>query len=318
MISIVDNGSTTTVPIPTGTLEIDGGPFSDTFLINTLTLNVNLTVDGGVGSDSIEVAGNLTLPGKNLTLNAESITVDSGVVISTTKTDGSGHATANSGTMVFNATAGLLSGSFTSTITLQSGSQLLANVNSGSTFSPGDITMTAISEFNIPCLYVHVQDTDGEVNLNSATINGGNFLVTATGDSTTQFGEGGSGISGDVASVANIGLGFLGSVSDVVGVAVSYATGKINVNSGTQITGRYDSRPLCQRPDQCPERHCRRHAAGRGLWAVRAHGGDFSGERHEHHRHGGCYDSFHEQQSAFGLGQAESWSGQSARPRRST
>jgi len=77
---------------PTHSLTIDLGgdlglPMSaDQLDIQALSLNADLTVNGGDGRDEVTVSGNLTLPGKDLTINAEQITVEPGVTISTVLT----------------------------------------------------------------------------------------------------------------------------------------------------------------------------------------------------------------------------------------
>ena len=77
---------------PTDSLTIDLGgdlglPMSaDKLDIQALSMDASLTVNGGDGRDEVTVSGNLTLPGKDLTINAEQITVDPGVTISTVLT----------------------------------------------------------------------------------------------------------------------------------------------------------------------------------------------------------------------------------------
>ncbi len=77
---------------PTHSLTIDLGgdlglPMSaDKLDIQALSMDTSLTVNGGDGRDEVTVSGNLTLPGKDLTINAEQITVDPGVTISTVLT----------------------------------------------------------------------------------------------------------------------------------------------------------------------------------------------------------------------------------------
>ena len=77
---------------PTNSLTIDLGgdlglPMSaDKLDIQALGMDASLTVNGGDGRDEVTVSGNLTLPGKDLAINAEQITVDPGVTISTVLT----------------------------------------------------------------------------------------------------------------------------------------------------------------------------------------------------------------------------------------
>jgi hypothetical protein len=77
---------------PTHSLTIDlGGDLglpgsADKLDIKALSMDASLTVNGGDGRDEVTLSGNLTLPGKDLTINAEQITVDPGVTISTLPT----------------------------------------------------------------------------------------------------------------------------------------------------------------------------------------------------------------------------------------
>jgi hypothetical protein len=70
---------------PTGSLTVNLKAGDDTLTIDALDPNFTgaLTVNGGFGSDTVTVAGSLDLPGSDLAINAEHITVDSGVTIST-------------------------------------------------------------------------------------------------------------------------------------------------------------------------------------------------------------------------------------------
>jgi hypothetical protein len=77
---------------PTHSLTIDlGGDLglptsADKLDIQALSMDASLTVNGGDGRDEVTVSGSLALPGKDLTINAEKITVDPGVTISTVLT----------------------------------------------------------------------------------------------------------------------------------------------------------------------------------------------------------------------------------------
>ena len=145
----------------------------------------------------------------------------------------------NAGAIFLDATGGLFSETSTSTITLENGSQLLADVDTGSGFAAGNITLKAVNEFDVPTIFVHVQDTLGKVQLDAATVHGGVITIQAKGNSATTFGD------GDVPTIANdkargilnATLGFSFEASDVFGLSVSNAVAEIDVNADTDIVG---------------------------------------------------------------------------------
>ena len=57
--------------------------FKDTLDIATLDLGADLFINGGDGRDEVRFSGDVTLPGKDLTVKAETITVNAGVTLST-------------------------------------------------------------------------------------------------------------------------------------------------------------------------------------------------------------------------------------------
>jgi len=87
---------------PTSSLTINLGSDLGTILglplagdqleVQALSLDADLIIHGGDGRGDITVSGNLTLPGSNLTIDAEQITVDPGVTISTLSADPSAPA----------------------------------------------------------------------------------------------------------------------------------------------------------------------------------------------------------------------------------
>ncbi|MEJ2723027.1 MAG: LEPR-XLL domain-containing protein [Deltaproteobacteria bacterium] len=88
--------------------------------------SISLTINGDDGDDSVTVANDLIMPGADLTINAETITVDPGVTMSTRQIDASGDplidsSTGDSGDITFTG----------ETITVGSGSNLLAHDDRG-------------------------------------------------------------------------------------------------------------------------------------------------------------------------------------------
>ena len=103
---------------PQQSLTLETGAGYDQIMIRSLTLNADLTIDGQTGSDSITVTGDILLPGHNLKLLAESITVNPGVTLSTRYDDFTGHTVGNSGSITLDAGGSILSETSTSTITV--------------------------------------------------------------------------------------------------------------------------------------------------------------------------------------------------------
>jgi hypothetical protein len=79
-------------------MQIRSTSSSATFELTGFNIpTVSLTINGQDGNDSVTVASNLFMPGADLAINAETITVNSGVTISTRQTDAIGVSTGDSG-----------------------------------------------------------------------------------------------------------------------------------------------------------------------------------------------------------------------------
>jgi hypothetical protein len=198
--------------------------------------NLSATADLIIGRrqqyQEIRVTGNVFLNGHSLTLTARTITVGTGVTVSTRQTNPNGVTTGHSGTIFLNAARMIGADSGTS-IRLESGSRLLADVDVGSGFTPGDIKLRALNDRFVPTPYVRVVDGSGTVTLNNATVRGGAVTVEAIVNSATLLGEDPpKGISW-----ASGAIEFLRSYSDVAGVSISTATATIDVRSGSSVTG---------------------------------------------------------------------------------
>jgi hypothetical protein len=138
-LKIVKNGSEVVGDVGAisgiNTIQINLGGGNDTLTFQTgeLTFAQAITVDGGDGRDIVNIAQNLKLNGKTLSITAENITINSGVVVETTSTSGVGNIS--------------LKGE---TVTVGSGAVLDARAATNAV-SDGNITISAsIAEFIDP------------------------------------------------------------------------------------------------------------------------------------------------------------------------
>ena len=198
-------------------LSVDLRFGDDTLTIAGLTSNfdVPISINGGFGFDTVVVSGDLFLPGKDLTITAESITVNDGVTISTRQVGGSqdpqehrnGTSTGNSGNITFVAesngllfralaTALIPSLSDPTGITIGTGAALVSQVdeaNAGN-FTPGSITLTARDEnglglpgFLLSGLLSGLYKNDAEVSVkDGAVLRGGNISLLAAAKFSPQ------------------------------------------------------------------------------------------------------------------------------------
>jgi hypothetical protein len=144
----------------------------------------SLTIDLGGGNDGLTVATDLSLSGADLTIRAETITVNPGVTISTREIlpDGnhlSSESIADSGDITFEGEK----------IMVGSGAALLAQAeNSVQSFQSGDITLEAESTVglrpNVP--FFDMKNSDAKIELTGAILKGRNVKATATSD-TSKF-----------------------------------------------------------------------------------------------------------------------------------
>ncbi len=216
-------------PDPSNSLTINLGNGNDTLAINALDpgFGGSLTVKGGSGVDEIDISQNvqLKLPGHSLSLSAQTIRVNTGVTINTTKAGGNG---------TISLTA----------VDTQTGTNGSANTLiqiTGATITGGDITISA-SSTETPsatgsALELINAQSHAQVSINNAShvTSSGKVTVTAastvTATATAQVGSGGS-TSVD-AAVANSTL----TSSAIAHVAGSLAvTGTLGIWATNTVT----------------------------------------------------------------------------------
>ena len=214
-------------------LQIAAG--SGTFAISaddTITIDADGVIDGrnpggspigiSLGAKTITVAG--TLEGGATALNAgNAITLAATGVIATNLLDGSGHSTGNAQSITLTAPS----------ITLAAGSQVLANaVNttgpSATTFTNGDVTLTATSSMNLP-----VGPASASTGITIAgTIKGGNIDTELSATAISSYTDSSVGFEALaaqtlLASLLGINGGYVGGTS----------SSTLDVSSGAIISG---------------------------------------------------------------------------------
>lgn len=168
--------------LPTTSLTITAGSGNDTVYVDTLdpAFSASLIIEGGDDTDTVVIEQDLSLFGHDLEINAESVIVNPGVTISTRKVDENNDATNNSGNIT-------LSGQ---KITIESGAALLADVEEGSSFNAGDITLTA--EDKEPRLGLTpwgYSDKQVSISLDGATVKGKDITLQANAEDENPFSE---------------------------------------------------------------------------------------------------------------------------------
>ncbi|MGC9328894.1 MAG: hypothetical protein ACP5I1_14760, partial [Candidatus Hinthialibacter sp.] len=166
---------------PIDSLEIHLGMGDDTIQVNDLgAIDCSLSIYGGYetnasfvdGQDAVIFAHTNDFEGNNVNVEAETITVDSSVILRT------GKSNSTSGNIEFSG----------ETITIQNHAQLIT-LGEGETGSPGDITLTAkvtdISGFS-PVDVFPASDVKIDV-MTGAEIQGG--VITLTADRTSMLGS---------------------------------------------------------------------------------------------------------------------------------
>ncbi|NEU80298.1 DUF4347 domain-containing protein [Nostoc sp. UIC 10630] len=205
---------------PTESLTINLGLGDDKITIspNTpLELNASLTINGGFGfdptlpfvdyldgNDTVIFSGDLNLPGKNLTVLTENITVDTGVTISTQIAEKDSGIIDLTGTIVNissnaklftkaitdNKTSGKISiaanvkdfSGGISPIDVFPSEDVSVNIASGVQIEGGEISITASKESQtgtLPILIVAVQSKEAKINIQGATIKGDSVSINA-------------------------------------------------------------------------------------------------------------------------------------------
>jgi filamentous hemagglutinin family protein len=163
-----------TVELAGGEFRADGmgGGLGGSVLIDPTNLLVSADILRGSAGYGVLPDG-ASSAGANLTLQADqTITVNNNVTISTRSVSGTtatAHATEN-----YTGNSGNLT-LLSETITLKSGSKLLAGTETGSIYSGGDVTLTASNTSSIPAIPVI-----SGISIDNATITGRNLSLAAT------------------------------------------------------------------------------------------------------------------------------------------
>ncbi len=186
------------------------------------TFDADLTLDGGSlhstdGADSIVIYSDLALNGHNLSIQAETITINNSVTVSTSKAGGT------AGSMTLNG----------HTITLGTNAKLLAQGSNVDT--SGDISVSAIDDTSIwtPGLDIDISDVDFVLST-GAQIKGRDVTLLATADNRQIFAT--KGLGGTILNaIGNVLEGLL-TFECTLSYEQVYAT--IDLQTGTQVDAR--------------------------------------------------------------------------------
>ena len=143
-----------------GSLTVDGTATS----IASITA---ITINGGVGKDTVNFGSNLNIPGINLTVNSETINVTAN--IDTRKLDSSNNTNGNAGNI-----------SFTGNKISLTNANLLAQTPNGSAFTPGNISLISSN------LGQSKLATTG-VTISNGSIQGGNVTLRSASDASNTY-----------------------------------------------------------------------------------------------------------------------------------
>ncbi|AZV47243.1 hypothetical protein C3L23_08135 [Nautilia sp. PV-1] len=173
--------------------------------------------------DGIEITDDTVKVGADAVWTTDgSFIVDSGVTISTRDIDGDDYENAesqgSSGNIEINANS----------IILEAGSKLLSFADNG--YASGDITLNAVGSSGDVGL-----EATSSININGATIKGGNINISASSSSANEFTTGND--------LVDYALDFLTSSADDtpplvnVGLSIAQSKATINIGSGSNIEG---------------------------------------------------------------------------------
>ncbi|MDZ4784059.1 MAG: hypothetical protein SGJ19_27745, partial [Planctomycetia bacterium] len=200
--------------VPTTSLVVNMAGGADTLTLTSFTLAVgaSLSINGDGGADSVMFAGDLALPGGDLTVSAESITVSAGVSVSTRP------AGANSGDILFTS----------NNVALANGAALLADADGG--FTAGDVTINAAAAVNA------VADANAQITVTGGTIRGRNITLAASSALTATN-------TANLAALVNVDASaqvLIDGASQIAG------TGNVTLSAltNTQTTAQANSIPL--------------------------------------------------------------------------
>jgi len=226
---------------------------------------IDISVTGDGADDTVTISGSLFLSGGNLTIDAESITVESGATIST-RDVGAGDplldaSTGDSGTMRL---TGIASGSLPAVpapaaVHVGLGAKLLANADSG--HAPGLISLVAESTqditlpLGIPAPAI-VADASAQVQVSGATLRAGSIVL----DARSSFSGRAEGIPfGSPADAAAV-IGGSSAWVSVGGSSELAASDTVTLSASSMVETRAESlavSPVVTRPWTPPSRHRR-------------------------------------------------------------
>ncbi len=233
LVRVSDTTTLHSLPLAdfTGVINLKGSAFEDTLRFDPSLGNLGTTLksvsfDGRAANDVVTVEGLLKTNGHAVNLSAESITVLAGASISTRLQDAAGVTTGDSGEITLTG----------KTVTLHSGSSLLAGVSAGSTAAAGSITITvedkptaAESVFGDLLLPLLVANRVASFNASGAEIDGGDITIEAGAETQTRWDDAGEYFDG----IANQLLDSASGLVDVIGSLVSPLTGQVKIQKAT-------------------------------------------------------------------------------------
>ncbi|MCF2147132.1 DUF4347 domain-containing protein [Desmonostoc muscorum LEGE 12446] len=179
----------------------------------TLIADDNVNIEGFLGSGGLP----------NLVIQADKITVKNNVIVSTRQINGTDYLTANSignsGNLEFGAPI----------INVGNGAKILTQVENGSTYTAGDITLNARDDSALITPVIRVRYAYTDITLTGATLKGKNILLETNSNAANTF-------DGDsVAGTFEPAIDFLGSISFLGGGALSKAESTVTIGQGSNI-----------------------------------------------------------------------------------
>ncbi len=178
-------------------LKVQGGDDDDTLTVSNMVANVVLTLDGNDGMDTVIISDNALVCTREI----------------------SGSDCVNDVSTGDSKDIAILA----ETITIGDGAKILAHVEDGSSFSAGDITLTASDATFNYTPGIDVADTNAVITINDATIMGGDVNIAASADTSRVLPDSASATEW----FTNGLLGVLQSFSLIGGVVVSNSLASI-------------------------------------------------------------------------------------------
>lgn len=229
---------------PTTSLTIDAGAGDDTIILGGLDRGfaAALVISGETGKDTVEITGDLRLPGQDLTVTAETINVHAGVTIDTRHLNGSGLTDADSGSIELeSSTPALAAFMGAMTITLNSGVSLFSAAEDVNVYDRlGAYSDQAVAYlFNlldqIPGLGISaITGVSGQIIIRhaNATVSLTDATITSSGSVTIA-----SSASSDssLQTVSLNGIGPTGAWAISIGYGEAHATAETTLGGSTRI-----------------------------------------------------------------------------------